>query len=287
MHSNTRLRLLLLLAAALPLATRLRADDISHQYEGSYGAYPALSAYAFEIFHNLKYVEASQQTGSGSNTAVHACFFGLPVPLPSTPPKPTTLSSAGGQSQIQGANANGVAVGTAQTSSSTTAPYHACSWTPPASLSSTSFKPATTSTTWTFTAFESLPGTTTSVANGINAGGVAVGVDYTSNAQDAVMWDANGNISDLNDLDNNSTLKLMQANAINDSGQIVGEAQDVNGFTAFLYENGTDTDLGSLGGGGSQAYGINNSGQIVGQSNTADSQTHAFLYENGNMTDLG
>lgn len=45
-------------------------------------------------------------------------------------------------------------------------------------------------------------------------------------------------------------------------------------------------DLGTLGGGLSQAFGINGSGQIVGYSTTVSDSGHAFLYENGVMTDL-
>ena len=49
----------------------------------------------------------------------------------------------------------------------------------------------------------------------------------------------------------------------------------------------TVTDLGTLGGSGSNAIGINASGQVVGQSWTSSSNEHAFLYSNGAMVDLG
>lgn len=48
----------------------------------------------------------------------------------------------------------------------------------------------------------------------------------------------------------------------------------------------TVTNLGTLGGGWSQAWSINNSGEITGSS-TLNSQRHAFLYKNGTLTDLG
>lgn len=67
---------------------------------------------------------------------------------------------------------------------------------------------------------------------------------------------------------------------INDYGHVVG--LNAAGH-AFLYINGTITDLGTLGGSpNSFATSINNHDQIVGYSNE-----HAFLYSNGVMTDLG
>jgi probable HAF family extracellular repeat protein len=81
------------------------------------------------------------------------------------------------------------------------------------------------------------------------------------------------------------------ANDINDYGQVVGTSFNSDGlYRAFLYDGGTMTDLGTLGGGGwSFAQGINNNGDIVGYSSAASNVTerHAFLYSNGVMTDLG
>jgi probable HAF family extracellular repeat protein len=74
------------------------------------------------------------------------------------------------------------------------------------------------------------------------------------------------------------------ANAINDSGAIVGHG---GGFGAFFYENGSLIDLGIPGGnGGSEAFDINNNRQIVGYSQTGYG-IHAFLWEDGEMSDLG
>ena len=81
--------------------------------------------------------------------------------------------------------------------------------------------------------------------------------------------------------------KISFANAINSSGQIVGEAKCKGpSVHAFLWENGEAHDLGTLGGEFSQAYSINTSGQIVGISSCADASRRGFLVEHGKMTDL-
>ena len=89
------------------------------------------------------------------------------------------------------------------------------------------------------------------------------------------------------------------AYGINNSGQVVGYAATQTAYSAFLYSNGSMTDLGILpsesgihpGQSGCYAYGINDAGQIVGSSTTYDSYEvttqHAFLYSNGSMTSLG
>ena len=88
------------------------------------------------------------------------------------------------------------------------------------------------------------------------------------------------------------------ASAINDSGQVVGASRLINAYNlpthAFLWQNGTMADLGTLPGGDdySLANGINNAGQIVGTStrdggNSGDGPLRAFLYQNGTMIDLG
>jgi probable HAF family extracellular repeat protein len=74
--------------------------------------------------------------------------------------------------------------------------------------------------------------------------------------------------------------------AVNDTGQIIGEA-DTNGQThAVLWQNSAITDLGTLGGTNSSASAINHAGGIVGYALTASEDEHAFLYSGSTMYDL-
>jgi len=73
---------------------------------------------------------------------------------------------------------------------------------------------------------------------------------------------------------------------INNSGQVTGWSYTASGFYhAFLYGNGSMTDLGGLGG-KSIGSSINDSGQVTGWLDYS-AYSHAFLYSNGAMTDLG
>lgn len=75
---------------------------------------------------------------------------------------------------------------------------------------------------------------------------------------------------------------------INDSGQVVGYAQNELGQNrAFIFNAGTINDLGTLGGAEGQAFAINNTGQVAGFSRTTGGLEHAFRYADGTMTDLG
>ena len=62
---------------------------------------------------------------------------------------------------------------------------------------------------------------------------------------------------------------------------------DSGDYRAFVWDNGTITELGHLvGGTSSKAYDINDSGQVVGYT-TWGGGGGGFLWENGAMTDLG
>jgi probable HAF family extracellular repeat protein len=79
------------------------------------------------------------------------------------------------------------------------------------------------------------------------------------------------------------------ANAINNSGQVVGWSYTSSGAQrGFLWENNAMTNLGTLpGGNASEARSINNNGDIVGWSTTASDQQHAVLWpENGQIQDI-
>ena len=105
-----------------------------------------------------------------------------------------------------------------------------------------------------------------SIALAINNSGVAVGWAADPGGQiHAVKWSAAGVITDINPPGGAG-----QATGINDAGDITGFVfpQGGNGEHAWLWRsNGTQQDLGTLGGQRAYAYGINNGLVVVGFSN--------------------
>ena len=161
----------------------------------------------------------------------------------------------GSNSIANGINDNGQVVGSSDTSSS----EHAFLY-----------------SNWTMADLGTLGGVV-SIANGINASGQVVGYATTSSGEMHAFLYSNGTMADLGMLPvpgvTGQTGESI-ANGINASGQVVGFSSgfaDGNGEHAFLYSNGTMTDLNDLIDPASNpgwiiadARAINDSGQIVG-----------------------
>jgi probable HAF family extracellular repeat protein len=78
------------------------------------------------------------------------------------------------------------------------------------------------------------------------------------------------------------------AAGINSSGEVIGSGDNsASDERAWKYQNGTMTDIGTLGGPQASATSVNDNGQIVGFAQTSSDADHGFLYSGGKMTDLG
>ena len=118
---------------------------------------------------------------------------------------------------------------------------------------------------YTVTDLGTLPGGTQSDAVGLNDNEQVVGYAYTSGGVQHAFLYSGGSMQDLGTLGG----KQVYANAINDSGQVVGGITSSDGsrfLDAFLYSNGAMQDLNTLLPSSSgwtleSAQGINDSGQ--------------------------
>jgi probable HAF family extracellular repeat protein len=126
-------------------------------------------------------------------------------------------------------------------------------------------------------------------AYGINTSGQIAGALVNPTFQEAVLWDSNLTPTFLGFL---GTGINSRAFAINDAGQVVGNSY-LAGYSgtlhAFLFSDGTMTDIDTLNSDASSALGINNNGVAVGMVDDQPSLGYgsdAFVYMGGEMMDL-
>jgi probable HAF family extracellular repeat protein len=124
-------------------------------------------------------------------------------------------------------------------------------------------------------------------SSGEIAGGISAPVAGTGNVFEQAFTYQNGNTTVLGLLPGEGGV-FTNATGINSSGEVVGSGDNsASDERAWKYQNGTMTDIGTLGGPQASATAINTSGQIVGFAQTSSDADHGFLYTGGKMTDLG
>jgi probable HAF family extracellular repeat protein len=141
-------------------------------------------------------------------------------------------------------------------------------------------------------------------ATTVNERGQIVGFSYTNTTPNDTtgvptihpfLWE-NGSMRDLGSLGGTlakpgSFTFLGGSRVLNDVGEVAGtsmlEGDEI--LHAFVWSNGSITDLGTLGGTTSEALAINNRSQVVGRARVSDAPVirHPFIWEDGHMTDLG
>lgn len=122
-------------------------------------------------------------------------------------------------------------------------------------------------------------------AAGINDAGQVVGSAWNTQGTQRATIISNGSLVDLGNLMLNG---YSAGNAINNSGQVTGEAQTPYGGHAFITRNGEMVDLGAFAWGVSRGWAINDIGQVAGTSFVTNNEKHAFITTlEDNMIDIG
>lgn len=126
-----------------------------------------------------------------------------------------------------------------------------------------------------------------SLAQAINAAGTSVGWAYdASGILHAVSWNSAGQVTDLN-----PPGAISEALGINNRGDIVGWVfgATASASHAWLWKHdGTQVDLKTLGGAGSQAFAVNDALVVVGVSDRRVRPPVAFVWApNSGMHDVG
>jgi probable HAF family extracellular repeat protein len=140
---------------------------------------------------------------------------------------------------------------------------------------------------YSITDLGALPGNTTSKAYGLNNLQQAVGTSDSGAA--VVTLFSNGTVTNMNTLNANVSVATSISGSSQAAGYNIFYSNPNPTFRAFVYSNGSMTDIqsDSLFASGTQAHGVNSSGMVVGQGWVNTYSFHAFLYAGGRMTDLG
>lgn len=118
-----------------------------------------------------------------------------------------------------------------------------------------------------------------------NAGQIAGSVEADGSTHAYIY--ANNKLNDINDGGSGSG---SVANALSNNGHVTGVRwdSDLSERHAFIYANGTTTDLSSVVQGYSMGTGINDKGQVIMTVDVGDPNARkSYMYANGIATDLG
>jgi probable HAF family extracellular repeat protein len=128
-------------------------------------------------------------------------------------------------------------------------------------------------------------GRTSGNGSAINDSGQVAGYSIVDLDQRGFFY-SDGAMADLGSL--GVTYGGGDVTGINNSGQAVGSRSvALHTSHAFLYDHGTVTDLGTLGGQSARALAINNAGQVGGSFTDVTNVAHGFVLTGGTLTDVG